>query len=128
MKYSKLSVSPEKIDMKLLNRFKYAFMGMRWLVCKDNHFAIHFLLGVAAVAAGAILTIERIEWLFIISAIFMVLIAEALNTSIEASVDLTTSAYHPLAKAAKDAAAAAVLLSSLYAVIVAMFIFLPYLF
>ncbi|GAB3071472.1 hypothetical protein GCM10027156_24460 [Salinicoccus sesuvii] len=79
-------------------------------------------------AVSAILGIERIEWVFIVSAIFMVLIAEAFNTSIEAAVDLTTSTYHPLAKAAKDAGAAAVLLSSLYAVIVALIIFLPYLF
>ncbi|MCG1008978.1 diacylglycerol kinase family protein [Salinicoccus sp. ID82-1] len=113
--------------MKLLNRFKYAVMGLRWLVGKDNHFIIHFLLAGATIAAGAILMIERIEWLFIVSAIFFVLIAEALNTSIEASVDLTTGEYHPLAKAAKDAGAAAVLLSSLYAVIVALFIFIPYL-
>ncbi|MFC3418079.1 diacylglycerol kinase family protein [Salinicoccus hispanicus] len=112
--------------MRLFNRFKYAAMGIRWLVGKDNHFIIHFLLAAVTVVAGAILMIERIEWLFIVSAIFMVLIAEALNTSIEASVDLATDVYHPLAKAAKDAGAAAVLLSSLYAIIVALFIFLPY--
>jgi len=41
----------------------------------------------------------------------LVLVTELLNTSIEAAVDLSTKEIHPLAKKAKDAASAAVLVA-----------------
>ncbi|SDJ54743.1 undecaprenol kinase/diacylglycerol kinase (ATP) [Jeotgalicoccus aerolatus] len=70
--------------------------------------------------------ITAVEWLFIITAIFLVLITEILNSAIEYTVDLVTGDYHILARYAKDIAAAAVLFSSLYAVIAGMIILLPY--
>lgn len=72
--------------------------------------------------------ITAVEWLFIITAVFLVLITETLNSAIEYTVDLITGDYHILARYAKDIAAAAVLLASIYAVIVGMIILLPYLF
>ena len=62
--------------------------------------------------------ITAVEWLFIIT--------EILNSAIEYTVDLVTGDYHILARYAKDIAAAAVLFSSLYAVIAGMIILLPY--
>lgn len=49
------------------------------------------------------------EFALLAFAIIFVLFAELVNTAIEAVVDLITPNYHPLAKAAKDAAAGAVL-------------------
>lgn len=74
------------------------------------------------------MNITAVEWLFIITAVFLVLITETLNSAIEYTVDLITGDYHILARYAKDIAAAAVLLASIYAVIVGMVILLPYLF
>jgi diacylglycerol kinase len=54
-----------------------------------------------------------------------VLTAETLNTVIEALVDLCTEEYHPLAKAAKDMAAGAVLIASVASVGVAVAVFVP---
>lgn len=54
--------------------------------------------------------------------------AEAINTAIERNVDLATLERHPLAKDAKDIAAAAVLFSAFISVIVGLLIFLPKLF
>lgn len=65
------------------------------------------------------------EWLAIILASGLVLSAEAFNTAIELVVDLVSPDFHPLAKNAKDVAAAAVLIAAATAAIVGVVIFLP---
>lgn len=74
----------------------------------------------------AAVNITPLEWLFIITAVFLVFITETLNSAIEYTVDLVTGDYHILARYAKDIAAAAVLLASIYAVITGMVILVPY--
>lgn len=113
--------------MRLFNRFKFAFMGLRWLMRKDTHFIVHLLFGMLAIILGMVVGLDRTGWLFIISAVFLVLVTEAFNTAVEAAVDLTTDKYHPMAKAAKDAGAAGVLLAALYAVVIGLIVFIPYL-
>lgn len=56
-------------------------------------------------------------------AIAAVMITELFNTAIEATVDLSTRAFHPLAGLAKDTAAAAVLVASGFAVVVGGLVF-----
>jgi diacylglycerol kinase (ATP) len=50
--------------------------------------------------------------------ITFVLVAEMFNSAIEATVDLASPNYHPLAKFAKDIAAGAVLITTIMAIIV----------
>lgn len=76
--------------------------------------------------AGLILQLTINEWLWLMLAIFLVLIAETLNTIVEAVVDLVVGqTYHELAKRAKDVAAGGVLLAALFAVIVGALVMLP---
>lgn len=70
-----------------------------------------------------IINLAAWEILFIFSAIFLVLVMEMFNTAIEATVDLFTEEYHPLAATAKNVAAGAVLIASVYAIIVGIVIF-----
>jgi diacylglycerol kinase len=86
---------------------------------------VHLLAGLAAVVAGLILRIGAADWACVLAVIGLVLTAETLNTVVEALVDLCTDEFHPLAKAAKDMAAGAVLLSSAAAVGVGVAVFLP---
>lgn len=55
----------------------------------------------------------------------LVLALELVNTAVEAVVDLVSPEHHPLAKVAKDAAAAAVLLASVGAVVVGLAVLGP---
>ncbi len=55
--------------------------------------------------------------------IVLVMVCEAVNTSVEATVDLYTREYHENARIAKDAAAGAVLLSAIFAVAVGVVLF-----
>jgi diacylglycerol kinase len=74
---------------------------------------IHAVLAAAAVLAGALLRLSPLEWAAVAFAVALVLTAELLNTALEAVVDLASPAEHPLAKRAKDVAAAAVLVAAL---------------
>jgi diacylglycerol kinase len=65
------------------------------------------------------------EWLILIFTINMVVVAEMLNTSIEAMVDLISLERRTDAKIAKDVAAGMVLVSASFSVIIALLIFLP---
>jgi len=62
--------------------------------------------------AGALLRLSPLGWAVVVLAIALVLAAELGNTAIVAVVDLASPDDHPLAKRAKDLAAAGVLVAS----------------
>jgi diacylglycerol kinase (ATP) len=111
----------------LLAAFGYAFQGIWYLVSTQRNAQIHCLVGACALALGAVLGIERWEWLALVLTIALVLAAEGVNTAVEAAVDLATTARHPLAKVAKDVAAGTVLICALAAVVVGCIVFIPHL-
>lgn len=97
-----------------------------WLMLRTQHNAwVHLAATVFVVLLGLALGLTTEAWLALILAIAMVWIAEALNTAFELLCDVAHPAFHPAVKAAKDVAAAAVLLSAIAAVAVGTIIFLP---
>jgi undecaprenol kinase len=104
-----------------------AVSGLIMIIRSERNMKIHLLAAFLASTLGLLLNIDRMEWGLLALTIFLVLIAEAVNTALERVVDLVTSEYHPLARAAKNAAAGAVLLSAINALIMAFIIFGPYL-
>ncbi len=105
--------------------FKNAFQGLRYVLVTQRNAWIHLLITVLVIALGIIFRVDRIDWAILMIAIALVWIAEILNTSIEALVDLVVQQYHPLAKVAKDTGAAAVLFAAIIAVILGIIVFLP---
>src|SRR3954466_3450652 len=120
----------EQVHMRaatVASSFRYAFAGLRYLLWTQRNAKIHTAIGLAAVALGFVLGIDRNEWLTLTLMITIVLAAEGINTAIEAAVDLASPTYHPLAKIAKDVGAGTVLLTAVASVIVGMLLFLPHL-
>jgi diacylglycerol kinase len=105
--------------------FSFAGQGAWYAVRTQRNMRVQLAAALAAVVAGLILRIGAADWACILAVIGLVLTAEALNTVIEALVDLCSPGFHPLAKVAKDVAAGAVLISSSAAVGVAIAVFLP---
>jgi diacylglycerol kinase (ATP) len=68
--------------------------------------------------------LEMIKVLFVLSAVIFVIFAELFNTAIEIVVNMITREYNPLAKIAKDVAAAGVLVAAFYAVFVGCGVFI----
>lgn len=110
---------------RLLHSFKYAVDGLRYAFKYEQNMLVHILATVVVVCCGLILKISLAEWLIIILAIGLVIATELINTSVEAIVDLTCPEINPLAKVAKDTAAAAVLVFAITAIIVGIIIFVP---
>jgi diacylglycerol kinase len=108
-----------------LRGFEYAGRGVWYVVATQRNMRVHLAAALAVVVAGLVVGVSATDWACLAVAIGLVLTAEAVNTVIETVVDLITTEYHPLAKAAKDAAAGAVLLASAAAVGVAVAVFLP---
>ncbi len=106
-----------------LRSFRYAIEGFATALATERNIKVQLLVGALAVAAGFILKIDGLSWVLVILCIGMVIFAELVNTSIEAVVDLATQELHPLAKRAKDIAAASVITLSITAGIVGLIVF-----
>lgn len=74
---------------------------------------------------GIWLRISPVEWAILSLVTGMVLALEAVNTAIEAVVDLVSPDYHLQAKIAKDAAAGAMIFAVLASISVGLAIFGP---
>jgi diacylglycerol kinase len=105
--------------------FKHAFDGFIYAVKTQPNFRFHLLATIIAILLGIYFSISPTEWLILVFTINAVLVAEMVNTSIEAMVDLITLERRADAKVAKDVASAMVLISATLSVVVALIIFLP---
>lgn len=102
---------------------RYAAEGVIYALRTQINMRIHAVVALLVIVAGLTLRISRLDWLFVCMAIAIVMVAELINTAVEAAVDLISPDIHPLAKAAKDTAAGAVLLAAVFAVIIGIFVF-----
>ncbi len=100
-------------------KFKAAFEGVYAGMRYDKSILVQVILAIGSVFFFWWLDINTIEWLFVVSAIFVVLITEFLNSAIEDICDLLIKEYHLHVKEIKDIAAAAVLIAAFYAIAVA---------
>lgn len=108
-----------------IRAFRVAFKGLFGLF-NEFHFILHSIAFIAVVGVGIYFNISRSEWIdiFLISA--LVLSLEAVNSSIENLANVVHPDQHPIIGKCKDLAAAAVLISAIFALIIAIFIFTPY--
>lgn len=109
-----------------VSSFRYAFRGVVTAFQEERNMRTHVILGGIVLLACLFLGLSIHEWLWIILSIFLVIVMEIWNTVIENITDFVTQKKrHPLAKKIKDMAAAAVLITTGFAVIVALIIILP---
>jgi undecaprenol kinase len=93
--------------------FGYAFAGLRAAWRDEPNLRIHTALGLAVAVAAAVLRLPPWAWALLALAVAGVIATELLNAAVEAVVDLVSPEEHPLAKRAKDVAAAGVLVAAL---------------
>lgn len=93
--------------------WNYALKGFFEVFKNETAFKIECIIFMFLFIALFFWDISLIHKLLLCISIFVVIITELLNSSIERCVDLVTKEYHELAKHAKDAAAAAVMFSNI---------------
>jgi len=109
----------------LLRSFGYAFEGVAYVLRTQRNARIELAIGTAAVLLAAWLGITNVEWAVLVLTIALVLGLESINTSLELAVSLASPERHPSAKAAKDVAAACVLLGAVVSILVGLLLFAP---
>lgn len=105
--------------------FQHALAGLRAVFKSEWNFRFHVISMMLVFIAGLLFELSQLEWALIILVIGMVLLTELLNTAIEKMIDYLRPEIHPKARFIKDAAAGAVLVSSIVAVLIGLIIFLP---
>lgn len=108
-----------------LRSFKYALNGFKILLLEEHNFRIHILASVLVIITSLVLQINRLEWTVILLSISIVLVTETINTAIENLANFVSPKYNTLIKKIKDLTAAAVLIASIIAFVIAIIIFIP---
>ena len=116
-------MTPKRRQMTMLESFNHAFQGLVYAVRYERNMRIHLALALVVLVASLFLNVTRLELVAVILAIVFVLMAEMINTAVEAVVDIITDEFDPRAKVAKDLAAAAVLIAAVNALVVAYLVF-----
>jgi diacylglycerol kinase len=109
----------------LLRSFAHAFDGIAYVVRSQRNARIELAIGLAAVMLALWLGLSALEWAVLALTIALVLALEWINSSLELAVSLASPERHPSAKAAKDMAAACVLLGAITSVVVGLLLFAP---
>lgn len=113
------SEAPEKSQpsgwRRLLPAGRYACDGLRCTWRREAAFRQELVATAVLLPVALLARVSTLERVALLAVLALVLIVELLNTAVEAVVDLVSPGRHPLAGAAKDAGAAAVLLALLLA-------------
>lgn len=105
--------------------FADAGRGVGILLRTQPHARIHALATLCVLGLGYWLKLSAADWVALVIAMALVWVSEAINTALEAVVDLASPDFHPLAGKAKDVAAGAVLLASVAAALIGALVLVP---
>ena len=113
---------------RFIDSMNCAIEGILYTVRTQKHMRYHFLAALVLLFAALLLRVTSVEFVLLSLAISFVLFAELLNTAIEVVVDMISPEFHPMAKAAKDVAAGAVLTAAFGTAIIGYLVLAKYLF
>lgn len=114
--------------MKSRNRwhsFRCALHGLIYTLRTQKNTRIELVAAVVVTIGGILAEIEPAEWAVLALTIAVIFALEAVNSAIEALVDLVSPDHHALARIAKDCAAGSMLFAVLGSLGVAAAIFGP---
>lgn len=105
--------------------FAFAWNGLKEVISKEYNFRIHLIAAFLVIIAGMIFRLSAVEWAIILIVVGFVLVMEMVNSIVERIIDYVKPEYHIQAKLIKDIAAACVLVSAIFAIIIGILIFGP---
>ncbi|HET6846916.1 MAG TPA: diacylglycerol kinase family protein [Anaerolineales bacterium] len=105
--------------------FGHAFQGGWYALRTQRNAWLEVGIACVAFAMAAWLRLDAVRWAILVLTALLVFAAEFFNTAVEVIVDLVSPGHHPLAKIAKDVAAAAVLVAACGAVVIGVLLMGP---
>lgn len=115
----------KKFILSRLISIRNASAGLWYVIKTQKNTWIHAIATAFSLLFACWLKIPAYAWTVLILTIGMVWMAEFINTSLEAIVDLASPQNHPLAKIGKDVGAAAVLIAAVSSIVIGAIIFGP---
>ena len=109
--------------MKLINSFRFALRGVLSGIKNETNFRIHTVAALSVIIFSFIYGIDAPRAAVLTLTICLVMVAELINTAVEAMVDIISPQKNKFAQIAKDSAAGAVLILAIGAVIIAVLTF-----
>jgi diacylglycerol kinase (ATP) len=105
--------------------FKHAWRGITTAISSQRNLRLEIMIGFAAIILAIFLEFTAAKLMIVAATILLVLGFEMINTSVESMVDSVHVEHNELAKVSKDASAAAVLIATILAIIVGIYLYLP---
>lgn len=103
---------------RILNAFKFSYDGFVATFKSEEAFRQDIIICMILAPIAIFLPITLIEKLFLFSTLFLIVMAELINTAIEMTIDRISEELHPLSKIAKDIGSCIVLVSFMYLILV----------
>ncbi len=103
---------------RILNAFKFSYDGFIATFKSEEAFRQDIIICMILTPIAIFLSITLIEKLFLFSTLFLIVMAELINTAIEMTIDRISEELHPLSKIAKDIGSCIVLVSFMYLILV----------
>jgi diacylglycerol kinase (ATP) len=116
----------EKFFSGRLKSLKFATLGAYKLITTEHSIMSQSIMAIALIGLGFYFQISRIDWMFQIFAMGLVLSIEGLNTAVEKTADFIHPDYHEKIGFIKDVAAGAVFFAAVASKIIIIFIYYPY--
>ncbi len=105
---------------------RHALAGIRYAFREERNFQIELILAIAALGLAFFFPLAVSERTAIFLLIGLVLSLELVNTAFERLLDMLKPRVHPYVKVVKDVVAGSVLIGSVVALMVGIYIFFPY--
>ena len=101
-----------KVSFKrIYNAFFYSIAGLKSMYASEQAFRQDLLIFSAGILLLIFADVSKTEKTVMMVSLFLLLMAETVNTAIETVVDRISKEYHPLSKKAKDIGSFLVLLA-----------------
>lgn len=117
-----LNAQPERyspiVSTSRLKSLRYALAGWLYMLRYQKNTRIQGLASILVFLVGLWLGLQPHDWAVLVVVITMNWMAEFVNAALEAAVNLASPNLHPMARVGKDVGAAAVLLTTVAAVLV----------
>lgn len=111
---------------RVIQKFKHAYDGLKDVLSRDTSVQLQFILGLIALIFFAFFKLSITDWVLVLLAIGLVISSEIVNSTIELLTDYIQPEKHPMIKRIKDMSAAAVLISAMIALVVALLMLVKY--
>ncbi|MBL8118760.1 MAG: diacylglycerol kinase family protein [Anaerolineae bacterium] len=126
---STMKINPDQYSLitspNRVQSLGYAIAGWLYMLRYQKNTRIMSVASIVVFGVAFWLQVDALRWAILVLTITAVWMAEFLNAGVEAVVNLASPDFHPMAKVAKDVAAAAVLLGAVASVLVGLLVLGP---